>query len=344
MNSHEKQNKNPSVSVDHHEHLGYIHNNILHLQTNDFVNLEFDYVEAFLNFIEMDLSEFEEYSYIDLDMLEDNPFLGYFHAKVIGDKEKAFGEYLGHIKYLQAVFFKLVSFCFSETFYPEELEGMTAYQRLHLHATLPVGGDIPQELTEIFTIDANTMLSFEQNKKQKQSALEATFGIPAGLIAHIKKQNPTMRKYYLLHSAFEALTLAFYKMVEDNVKVKKCKKCDRYFVVKNKQNPDYCNRIYANTTQTCQQFAAVENFKKKNENNLPYQIFNLYYKRYHERKKVGSLKPDVFDKWNREACVKRDECTDGKITPVEFYEWIYNYFPNRPLKKSVEEILEDMRK
>ena len=330
MNPHQK-----NVIYDEFEHLGYISDGKIFIQT-DYDKQSFDYVEALLSFVEMDLTEFYEYLFMDLDMLEENIFFSGFHAQIVGNKEKAYSEYLGYIKHIQAMFIKLTSFCFSQTFFPEELGELNAYKRLHINIETEFGSGIPQELTEIRMLDGDVKTSFKKSKKNKQTPLEQAFSIPAGFVNHVKNSDIEMPKQYVLKSAYDAITLAFYQMVEDNVKVKKCLKCDKYFLVKNKQNTDYCGRIFEGGTQSCQQLGAMANFKKKNENNQPYIIFNLYYKRYHERKKVGSIKPPVFDNWNREACTKRDECMDGKCDLEIFEQWCYDSFPNRPRKNKAE--------
>lgn len=44
---------------------------------------------------------------------------------------------------------------------------------------------------------------------------------------------------------------------------------------------------------------------------------------------------DSFKKWKYAALIKRDECSDGLITPQEFTDWLEQCFPNRkkPTKK-----------
>ena len=61
-------------------------------------------------------------------------------------------------------------------------------------------------------------------------------------------------------------------------------------------------------------------------------IYNKYYKRYSARVKVRQIKEADFKKWKYQAMSKRDDCTDGIITPEEFTEWMENSFPNRKPK------------
>ena len=83
----------------------------------------------------------------------------------------------------------------------------------------------------------------------------------------------------------------------------------------------------------CKDLAAHGNCKKKTEGNEAIALYHKYYKRYAARVKVRQIKEPDFKKWKYEAIVKRDECSDGKITPAEFTEWLEGCFPNRKKKE-----------
>ena len=61
-------------------------------------------------------------------------------------------------------------------------------------------------------------------------------------------------------------------------------------------------------------------------------LYQKYYKRYAARVRVRQIKEPDFKKWKYQAMSKRDDCTDGIITPEEFTEWMENSFPNRKPK------------
>ena len=80
------------------------------------------------------------------------------------------------------------------------------------------------------------------------------------------------------------------------------------------------------------EIAALENYKAKIADNKAIPIYNKYYKRYSARVKVRQIKEADFKKWKYQAMSKRDECTDGIITPEKFTERMENSFPNRKPK------------
>ena len=59
---------------------------------------------------------------------------------------------------------------------------------------------------------------------------------------------------------------------------------------------------------------------------------NFYSPIYSTRVKVRQIKEADFKKWKYQAMSKRNDCTDGIITPEEFTEWMENSFGNRKPK------------
>ena len=330
MNSHEQQQL---VVFDGHDAIAFIDDDCIIIEGENYP-YKVPIVDGLIAFLNLNLDEMDEVCW-DEDFVEfpDHPYIEMFSPDFSAESEADFEnvqeQCKAHFVYLKNLFFRLVTFCFDQNFYFEELGALTAYQRLYVYAKIP-NGNVPQEITQLYLFDEAALEGFEETKKA--TPLEEAFNIPAGYVAHIKHTDAKMFTQYRLTSTYDALSLEFYQMLERNVKIKRCKNCDRYFLVKSKRNADYCDRLVAGTTQTCQQLAAVIKFAEKNKENRPYQIFTKYYKRYHERKKVGTIKADVFDKWNRQACTMRDECIDGKGDLKAFEQWCYDSFPNRPRK------------
>ena len=117
------------------------------------------------------------------------------------------------------------------------------------------------------------------------------------------------------------LYLEFEKMLELDLKIKKCKNCGRYFILKGNYQTEYCDRVPDGETQTCQNICATAKYAQKVKNNPALALFNRAYKRYHARMKVRSVKPDAFKKWQYEAVVMREKCLNGEITAGEFEAW-----------------------
>ena len=130
----------------------------------------------------------------------------------------------------------------------------------------------------------------------------------------------------------DILELEFTKMLEQNIRFRKCQRCGRYFIMKGNYDTHYCDRIAEGETRTCQELAAAEKYKEKIADNKAIPIYNKYYKRYAARVKVRQIKEDEFKKWRYKAISLRDDCADGKLSPEDYIQWMEDSFPNRKPK------------
>jgi hypothetical protein len=137
---------------------------------------------------------------------------------------------------------------------------------------------------------------------------------------------------YRFSSTAEILELELGKILKNDIRFRKCKRCGRYFIMKGNYDTRYCSRIAEGETRSCQELAAQENYKKKMAENKALPIYSKYYKRYAARVRARQIKEADFKKWKYEALVKRDECSSGRITAEEYIEWMESRFPNRKRK------------
>lgn len=256
--------------------------------------------------------------------------------------------YGNYILSLQDEYKKLIEFCFDESFYPEVLGDLMPYERYYIYGNLS-GHPIAKRRTEKFSISRATVgkqnppytLSIEtilgrfsatKPLTAQHEELAAKYNYDPDKLRTIVQLPQTLYKRYEFRSINDILELEFTKMLEENIRFRKCKRCGKYFIMKGNYDTNYCDRIEPGTTRTCKDLAAQENYKKKNEGNEAIALYQKYYKRYAARVKVRQIKEPNFKKWKYEALVKRDECSDGIITVAEFTEWLESCFPNRKPK------------
>lgn len=272
-----------------------------------------------------------------------------FPPFIKGDLTKSVARYGNYLLALQKEFLELIEFCYDEDFYPEVLGGLYPSERLHLyrHAhDMPTsferkeefrtshnimdGDKMPYGATGDKIINALKNLNSSPTDEQKEFAEK--FGISTNTLLFTLQHHMFISARYVCSSIKDMLELELTKMLEQNVRFRKCKRCGKYFIMKGNYDTHYCDRIAEGETRTCQQLAALENYKAKIADNKAVPIYNKYYKRYAARVRVHQLKEDEFNKWRYQAITKRDECNDGKITPEEYIDWMEAYFPNRKRK------------
>lgn len=264
-------------------------------------------------------------------------------------KSKAYNFYYSYLQDLQNEYKEMIEFCFDENFYPDVLGKLHPFERYNFYRNIK-GYPVTNERTETFEIHSRAMRGAKMPYGMPSDELIARL---RGNVKRTEQFGEFCEKYDLNESAAEArilfpvfirakynisnlsdmLELEFTKMLEANIKFKKCKRCGKYFILKGNYETNYCDRIADGEIRNCQELAAQDNFKEKNKDNEPLKIYNKYYKRYSARIRVCQIHEAEFNKWKKEAAAKRDDCTNGKLSLEEFIQWNESVFPNRTAKK-----------
>lgn len=257
--------------------------------------------------------------------------------------------YGNYLLALQKEYLELIEFCFDEDYFPNALGHLHPAERfcifkrcrnlpaetlrtetVSFSASMKFGNEMPYGLpTQEVVQRINTPLI----QNDDHVALAAKLGVPVDdLLTQIRFPR-FMNIKYEFETIEDILELEFTKMLEANVRFRKCKRCGRYFIMKGNYDTNYCDSIAPGETRTCQELAAGENYRAKHADDKGLAIYNKYYKRYAARVKVRQIKEDAFKQWKYQAMTKRDECNAGTITPEEYIQWMENCFPNRKPKQ-----------
>lgn len=257
--------------------------------------------------------------------------------------------YERYIMALQKEYLEMIEFCYDEDFHPEVLGNLFPSERLYLYRLgkgLPTtferkeklvlskhvlgGHKMPYGLTKQELIEMFSTMRSEPT--EEETAFAEKYHIPGSAEFQIGSHT-FLSLHYEARTIEDMLELEFTKMLEQDVRFRKCKRCGRYFIMKGKYDTNYCDRIADGETRNCQELAALENYKARIAGNQAIPLYNKYYKRYAARVRVRQLKEEEFKRWKYQALQKRDECSDGKITVEEFEAWLEASFPNRVKKQ-----------
>ena len=242
----------------------------------------------------------------------------------------------------------MIEFCFDEDYYPEALANRLPSERFYIYRSLKGLSPFLERTEEVAF--SNTMSGKEMPYGMDIEGLKERFSqssIPNDAHKELAKKFGTtpekvvalinlphfLSRQYVFGSVAEILEMEFTKMLEHNIRFRKCKRCGKYFIMKGNYDTNYCDRIAEGETRNCQDLAAQENYKKKMADNAAIPLYQKYYKRYAARVRVRQIKEPDFKKWKYQAMTKRDECSDGKITLAEFEAWLEASFPNRKKKQ-----------
>ena len=209
------------------------------------------------------------------------------------------------------------------------LNGLTPTQRYYIYVH-SYKEDSYMDLFKYLT-DVSFSQEFDFSEYDK-SIKESNFNSPESLSKYIKnecKKNKNFQIKNYMYS-FSSLLSAYYfcvlYFVENNIPIKICKNCGKYFIPENRVSSVYCNRIFENN-KTCKEVGANNAYKeklKKDEINL------LYRKTLSAKKMLANRNPDIpmylekYEAWKSEANKYKQDIKSGKKTQEQFKQWLEN--------------------
>lgn len=148
------------------------------------------------------------------------------------------------------------------------------------------------------------------------------------LIEGIKNKNQKLE----LHNVYisKNLTSICFAVLDqivrhENLQIKTCLNCGRYFIPNYRQNEIYCDLANVDQSPTCKEKGAGEQYRKNLENN---KIQALYRRIYQQkfmiayRNKESKVIQKEFEQWKKEARDKINKVKKGKLTEDEVYNWL----------------------
>ncbi len=228
------------------------------------------------------------------------PYMQYSETYQFGnpDNEWSFLEYDYNLKKLQDIYKEILRFCFDTEY--QQLNKLNALERFYL-----------------FRIKKGASYYYDQELKYTQIILPI---IKPEVIKSIKENDidDLVIKYFQTMKPFQITALecatpkdiAFYElyhMLKLDIKMKKCKNCGKYFILKGDYNTDYCDRIPLGEKFTCKKIAAIKARKDKISTNPILKEYEKAYKRKYAQVSNKRLSNEEFRLWVEEAAAKRNE-------------------------------------
>jgi len=188
-------------------------------------------------------------------------------------------------------------------------------------------------------VSFSTKISFSNNKKElnaiRYKHLNVLHKNPGNLdqeateelknvVERVRNTNVIgLIKTYKVKELADILFYQFYHMVLFEEKVKKCRNCGKYFVVRN-LNVEYCSRpiIGSNDDKTCSDVGSKLAYQKKLKEDLPLQYYNRSYKTHYARINSGKMTKSEFYEWQQEAKDKLDAVRLGEYDFETYKVWL----------------------
>lgn len=250
---------------------------------------------------------------------------------ITGVKEKPKGFY--SIIIMQKALYNMLHFILDIS--AKGLEALTIPQRVWMYANIFEGPEISilklspfnsrsyeekneyNNRYEIFTSLKNLGEEYYSNNKippELANNFEAA-------IEYTKKTDATQYlEKYKIGSLNALLYQEVLSMIQSGIIIKKCKNCNRYFVVTNRKM-EYCNRIVKGNIR-CSDIGSKRTFEKKKNEEPALKIYDRAYKTHYARYMKKKITWPEFESWVSEAKGKLAQVRSGELDISDFQQWI----------------------
>ncbi len=127
---------------------------------------------------------------------------------------------------------------------------------------------------------------------------------------------------YEISNIFELLFLEYRESTTNNIAIKPCRYCNRFFISDGRIDKEYCDNIAPGENLPCSQIGATKLHYKEKEDDPVYTAFLTAYRRMRSRVRTNKLTKEEFTEWSQVARSKRDACYDNELDFDEFKEWL----------------------
>lgn len=223
---------------------------------------------------------------------------------------------------IQQSYKELLSFCF-DIEYNKYLNSLTAFERYYLFQIIK-GTNYYNTPTLNYRqiILPNLNNTIDENIKKHD--------IDDTVVEYIKAIKPFQISALTCDTPRSLIVSELHNMLNLNIKMKKCKHCGQYFVLKGDYNTDYCDRILPGEKFTCKKLAAIKSRKEKIKSNPILKEYEKAYKRNYAKRTNKKINNEEFRLWVEEATQKRDSAIEQyELQPndkiiIDFKEYLGN--------------------
>lgn len=121
----------------------------------------------------------------------------------------------------------------------------------------------------------------------------------------------------------DLIDFALRDCVAQNIPVRRCRNCGRYFPIIGRVTAEYCSRPQP-SGKLCRNIAPVRKWVEGQKKDMVFQEYRREYKRHFAWIKAGKISEEQFADWAKRAKAKKKECDAEIISLDEFKLWLKN--------------------
>ena len=254
--------------------------------------------------IEWILSEMEELKTLHpyFRIIDEDVFKGVHYEKLLNDFD---------LLKIQELFISVIKFCLC-TGELDEFQNLNTMQRYYIyHLT----NNSPFE-----TLEITTKTIYEPIVANRKIARSGEGLSKSDLLLLVEnEENLILTEYYYIDNIITPLYIEFIKMVECNMRVTVCERCNRFFMPYGLRLARYCNRIIkGDEDNTCRTLSTSENYKEKLAADPSYRIYRTTCKYLNVRKNKGLITDEEYKELTTKTSSLREAVNSGQIALIDY--------------------------
>lgn len=124
------------------------------------------------------------------------------------------------------------------------------------------------------------------------------------------------------NNIYDILDFQLRACVKQEVKMRRCKNCGRYFALTGHGATEYCGRVADEKGRTCREVGAINTWTRSKQDDEVFKVYRREYKKRFARMKAGKLPPEDFYAWSEKAREKKEVCEAGELARETFFKWL----------------------
>ena len=121
---------------------------------------------------------------------------------------------------------------------------------------------------------------------------------------------------------YDIIDFSLRNCIKQELSMRVCKSCGKYFAVTGYANSEYCNREFKDSGKTCKEVGAVRLLQNKLSTDPVHKAYSKAYKTRFARIKYRKISKEEFAAWSELAREMRDKTLAGDISLEELECWL----------------------
>ena len=123
---------------------------------------------------------------------------------------------------------------------------------------------------------------------------------------------------------FELINFHVCECVRQNIKMRKCKNCGRYFALTGHAGTDYGDRPFGPNGRSCRMVGASKVWAERKKSDDVFSAYRREYKKRFAHIAAGKCTQEQFLQWVAKARKEKLKCAAGIITMEAYLDWLKN--------------------